>query len=65
MSAVDWVLLSNTKVKVGDLISTDAGGMPVYRVVALREGAALVEGAGASSHTVTLDHFTWKLARAY
>ena len=36
--AIDWVLLDHTAarpVDIGDVVSVDAGGMPIYRVVAL------------------------------
>jgi hypothetical protein len=35
---IDWVLLDHTAdrpVEVGDMVSVDAGGMPIYRVMAL------------------------------
>jgi hypothetical protein len=33
MRGLDWVLLSTDAVSVGDLVSADAGGLPIYRVV--------------------------------
>jgi hypothetical protein len=52
-SAVDWVLLDTSALKVGDLVSADAGGMPTYRVVALEQGRAWLRDA---------DHdFVWVL----
>ena len=38
ITAVDWVLLDNAALQVGDLVSADAGGMPTYRVMALEAG---------------------------
>ena len=42
-NAIDWVLVDHSAsddVRVGDVLSTDAGGMPAYRVVALADGRA-------------------------
>ncbi len=38
LHAVQWVLLDHAAqppVQVGDIVSADAGGMPIYRVTAL------------------------------
>jgi hypothetical protein len=40
---VDWVLLDEARqatVKVGDLVSVEAGGAPTWRVMRLGEGRA-------------------------
>lgn len=63
MSAVDWTLSSQDDVHVGDVVSSDAGGMPIYRVVAIDEGQAVLED---EQHHVALraplDRFPWKAA---
>ena len=35
MSALQWVLSSQDDVHVGDVVSADAGGMPIYKVMAI------------------------------
>ena len=40
---VDWVLLDDvekSRVKVGDLVSVEAGGAPTWRVLKLTDGRA-------------------------
>ncbi len=62
--AVEWVLLdhgSPNPVKVGDVVSADAGGMPIYLVVGLGDGEVLVGDEGhCAIHAVPLDRFQWK-----
>jgi len=61
MSAVDWVLLAGETVKVGDLVSAEAGGMPIYRVVAVADGQAWLQGEREPAPSVkALDGFRWK-----
>jgi hypothetical protein len=65
MSDVDWVLLKKDAVKVGDLVSTDAGGMPIYRVVAIDSDRAWLRlDAKAELQAMPLDHFHWKAANS-
>jgi hypothetical protein len=62
MGAVDWVFVSEDAVSVGDTVSADAGGMPVYRVMALANGQALLEDEQhAGQMQAPLDRFPWKL----
>jgi hypothetical protein len=61
MSAIEWVLLGNEAVKAGDLVSADAGGMPIYRVVAVEGGQAWLEGDRAV-RKMPLARFRWKAA---
>ncbi len=42
MSGVEWVPLAGTAMSVGDLVSAEAGGMPIYRVVAVDADQAWV-----------------------
>ena len=65
LSAVDWVLLPPEAVKVGDFVSNDAGGMPIYRVVALEPGKAWVQGERETdAHPMELGRFVWKAGAA-
>lgn len=63
LHAVEWKLLDHTAngaVGIGDLVSTDAGGMPIYRVVALAEGhAQLANERGSATQAMPLDRFRW------
>jgi hypothetical protein len=63
MGAVDWVLLRNEAVSVGDLVSADAGGLPIYRVVAIADGQAwLQDDRRAAVQVLPLDHLRWKVS---
>jgi hypothetical protein len=61
---LDWTPLDHTArppVAVGDLVSGDAGGMPIYRVMAYEEGRAWVAiRAGAPARAMLLAGFRWK-----
>lgn len=62
--AIDWFLLdhgSDHPVEVGDVVSVDAGGMPIYRVLALagRE-VQLANERNAAVGTLPLDRFRWR-----
>jgi hypothetical protein len=63
-NTVDWVLVDHAAsepVKAGDLVSADAGGLPIYRVMALEEGRAWVAAApGGPARAVPLDRFRWR-----
>jgi hypothetical protein len=62
--AVDWVPLDPAApepVKVGDLVSADAGGLPIYRVMALEEGRAWVATRpGAPERMMPLAGMRWR-----
>jgi hypothetical protein len=63
MGAVDWVLLANGAVEAGDLVSADAGGMPIYRVVAVEGGQAWLQGdRDPAIQKMPLHRFHWKAA---
>jgi hypothetical protein len=48
-------------VHVGDLVSADAGGMPIYSVVAVEEGRAWVAARqGAPARAMPLDGLRWR-----
>ena len=61
---VDWTLLDHAgrePVRIGDMISADAGGMPIYRVIAVEEGRAWVATEqGAPARAMPLDGFRWR-----
>jgi hypothetical protein len=66
MNAIDWIRLANDAVKVGDLVSADAGGMPIYRVVAVEGGQAVLQGElGAEIQKMALHRFHWKADLAH
>ena len=63
-SAIDWTILDHaaaTPVAVGDVVSTDAGGMPIYRVVALAgDQVWLDDERHAAVRVMPLDRFRWR-----
>lgn len=63
-SAIDWKLLDHaaaTPVEVGDVVSADAGGMPIYRVVALAGGQVWLGGdRDATARVMPLERFRWR-----
>ena len=65
-SIVDWDLLDHAAsepVRVGDMVSTEPGGMPIYRVLAVEPGRALLadEHHAAPRH-MPLAAFRWRAA---
>ncbi len=60
---LDWTPLDHASkhpARVGDLVSANAGGMPIYRVVALEDGRAWVAtGQDAPARAMPLDAFRW------
>ena len=60
----DWVYLNladETAVSIGELISADAGGLPIYRVISLSNGRAWLKDMDDGSDRVTpLSAFHWK-----
>jgi hypothetical protein len=65
---MDWRLLDLSAaepVKAGDLVSADAGVLPIYRVMAFEDGRAWVATAqGAPARAVPLSQFRWRAAEA-
>jgi hypothetical protein len=61
---VDWVFLDKTApVRIGDLVSADAGGMPTYRVVGLEEDRAWLRDSDHDQvWEMPLAAFHWKAA---
>ena len=62
--AVDWTPLDHAAkapVRVGDVVSADAGGMPIYRVMALEDDRAWVATRpGAPARAMPLAGFRWR-----
>jgi len=62
--AIDWVLLDHAAdhpVDVGDVVSAEAGGMPIYRVLGV-EGreVRLVDDRHHGAQVIPLDRFRWR-----
>jgi hypothetical protein len=61
---IDWVYLnlaSEADVQIGELISAEAGGLPIYRVVSLSNGRAWLKDLDDGTDRVTpLSAFHWK-----
>jgi hypothetical protein len=64
MSALQWVLSSQDDVHVGDVVSADAGGMPIYKVMAILGRDALLEDEQHAEVRAPLTRFPWKAAGA-
>ena len=66
--AVDWQLLDHTAaepVTVGDLVSVDAGGMPIYRVARVAQGHVWLNGErDDATREMPLELFRWRGAPA-
>lgn len=67
--SVDWELLDHAAaqpVAVGDLVSVDAGGMPIYRVTKVAPGHVWVGGErDPTEREVALEAFRWRGALAH
>jgi hypothetical protein len=61
---IDWVYLNTVfegEARVGDRVSAQAGGLPIYRIIALRDGRAWLKDVEDGSDRVTpLSAFPWK-----
>ena len=61
--AIDWILSDYTAgpPKVGDLLSTEPGGMPIYEVAAIDGGRVLLTGEDdAPAPSVSLHALRWR-----
>jgi hypothetical protein len=66
-TAIDWVLLDHAAaqpVAVGDVVSVEAGGMPIYRVVACQGRELRLADEHAGARVIPLDRFRWRGAPA-
>ena len=65
---INWILLDGATgdtAHVGDLISADAGGLPVYRVLGLQDRRAwLKDERDGSNHIMPLGQFRWRAVSA-
>ncbi|MBV8684562.1 MAG: hypothetical protein JO111_16935 [Caulobacteraceae bacterium] len=61
---IEWVYLDRAdegEVRQGELISADAGGMPIYRVISLSNGRAwLKDLRDGADRVCPLEEFHWK-----
>jgi len=68
MPNMDWALLDHAArepVRVGDMVSADAGGLPIYQVVACEAGRAWVAaGRGSPARAMPLANFRWRATAA-
>jgi hypothetical protein len=65
--ALNWVLRESAEapVNVGDLLSVEPGGMPIYQVTAVSDGAvSLRDERHPPMQVRSLDAFRWKAAPA-
>ena len=64
LHAIDWHILDHKAaqpVAIGDVVSVDAGGMPIYRVMAVEAGRVLLGGErDPSPRVMALDSFRWR-----
>lgn len=61
--AIDWVLLDHNAaqpVHVGDVVSVDAGGMPIYRVIGVEGRSLRLDDERHSAQVLPLDRFRWR-----
>ena len=67
-SAIHWELLDHAArkpVEIGDAVSIEAGGMPIYRVVGLAGSKAwLDDERGRTRSLLSLDAFRWRAPQA-
>jgi hypothetical protein len=61
---VDWIFVDSAEadsVRVGDLVSAEAGVMPTYRVLAVQDGRAWLRDVEHRSDLISpLGRFRWK-----
>ena len=61
---VDWVLLDEAAqagVRIGDVVSVEAGGMPTWRVMKLADGRAWLREEHSQADCIApLSRFHWK-----
>ena len=58
-----WIARERSEIKAGDLVSAEAGGLPIYRVIALEDqSTSLREEQSGRDHVAPLSALHWKLA---
>ena len=64
VAQIDWLYLhedDERSVRVGEFVSADAGGMPIYRVMSRADGRAWLKNVGDNSdHLLPLRDFHWR-----
>ena len=64
---IDWLYLDSSvqgAVRVGDMISAAAGGMPIYRVMAVSNGRAWLRDESCEADRIMpLTAFHWKACK--
>ena len=64
VAQIDWLYLhedDERSVRIGELVSADAGGMPIYRVVSLSDGRAWLKNIDdGADHLMPLRSFHWR-----
>ncbi len=57
-----WNVIDRGHIAAGDLVSAEAGGLPVYRVLALQDRRLwLREEQSGRDHIAPMDAMRWKL----
>ena len=57
-----WTAIGRSEVRAGDRVSAEAGGLPIYLVVALDGQAILLrEERSGREHVAPLNTLRWKL----
>lgn len=61
---IEWIYLDRadeSEVRLGELVSADAGGLPIYQVVDLQQGRAWLRDLRDGSDRISpLTDFHWK-----
>jgi hypothetical protein len=64
VAQIDWRYLDEREqpsLKVGELVSTEAGGMPIYRIMSLGDGRAWLRNIDDDADRLTpLADFHWR-----
>lgn len=64
VAQIDWRYLDEGEkpgLKIGEVVSTEAGGMPIYRIMSLGDGRAWLRNVDDGSDRLTpLGQFHWR-----
>ncbi|MGC1304431.1 MAG: hypothetical protein WA840_18850 [Caulobacteraceae bacterium] len=59
-----WTAIDLSGVTAGDLVSAEAGGLPIYRVIAVEDQKTLLrEELSGRDHVARLSDLRWKLTQ--
>jgi hypothetical protein len=64
LNTFTWTRLEGDDLDIGDLVSAEAGGMPIYRVMAVDHGEALLAEGAHPAIRLPVDRLHWKAVRA-